>query len=66
MKFNIRKFRKNTLTLVNWVMVGIFITALLSLDADSWIPTILGFVSGLWLAVVSFRSEQNRVERGEC
>lgn len=66
MKFNIRKFRKNMLTLFNGLMGGIFIFSLLTLDSPTWIPTILGFVSGLWLAVVSYKSEQKRIERGEC
>ena len=66
MKFNIRKFRNTVFKLVTWIMVGIGIFSILTLDSDSWIPTFLGFVSGLWLAVVSYRSEQKRIERGEC
>lgn len=65
MKFNIRKFRKNMLTLFNWVMTGVFIFSLLTLDSETWIPTFLGFASGLWVAVATYRDEQKTAKRGE-
>lgn len=65
MKFNIRKFRKNMLKLVNGIMVAVFIMSELTLDSPTWIPTITGFVSGLWLvAVTSYISMNKQAERG--
>ncbi len=64
MKFNIKKFKKNMLTLVNWVMAAVFIFSLLTLDSPTWIPTVLGFVSGLWLAVAAYKDEQEKARRG--
>ena len=53
MKFNIRKFRKNMLKLVNGLMWAVFLISGLSLDAPSWIPSFACFVSGLWLLAVT-------------
>ncbi len=49
MKFNVRKFRKNMLTLFNWFMTALFVFSLLTLDSETWMSTISGFVSGFWL-----------------
>lgn len=66
MKFNIRKFRKNMLKLVNGIMVAVFIMSGLSLDSQTWIPTITGFVSGLWLVGATYISMKKKAERGGC
>lgn len=66
MKFNIRKFRKNMLNLVNGIMVAVFIMSVLTLDSPTRIPTITGFVSGLWLVAVTYISMNKQAKRGEC
>ena len=52
------------LTLVNGIMVAVFIISGLCLDSQTWLPTIMGFVSGLWLVAVTYISMNKQAERG--